>query len=135
MFKAIIEAIFDFCRPATAEPITPPHTTDIHYISILTTHETYTSGVNKREIYYDGVRNEIHANEWSLSILVNDILLAHYDRVGEEGIGNTVRATFNTKHSRTIEVPVADYHTACFDIRYFDDKEAMDTFHQKVMRE
>lgn len=117
----------------STKPKTPNPIVDDIYITFLQTPEQYPNGESKISMYYSGLLMEKYANEWSVSILVRDILAARYDTVFEDkDTMNLVRSTFNIKHSRSIEVPVDSLTTVRFVFNFFTNEESMMKFHEKI---
>ncbi len=125
MFNAILKSIQSLFAPV---PNVPTLQVDDKYIGVLSTKEKYPSGATIQEMYYSGFLVEATANEWSLAIIVGDILAASYDISDNnltKAVTDTARKTWNIKQTRSIDFQIDEYHIVRFHIQYFNDKSKL----------
>lgn len=130
MFKTLLaklKALF------TAEPQIPTHVVDDVHISFFQSNKQYPSGEHQIEMFYRGMLVEKTANEWSVSILVSDILAAKYDyKIEDNDTSNLIRSIFNIRHNRTVDIEVDGLLTVRFIFNFFTNEKEMKKFHEKI---
>lgn len=132
MLKVLINKLKALLNKTSTE-VPVEHVVDDVYITLFQTNKIYPNGDTQIEMYYRGILVEKMANEWSVNVLVDDILSARYDyKLEDKDTASKIRSIFNIRHNRSIEVSVDETTTVRFIFNFFINEKQMKKFHEKI---